>query len=96
MELPKAITNKGGFNLNTLQTVALGLVVLTVVVSIGAEILGQLQATQTPAGAPANITGQGLTAMGSFGDWFGVIVVVSVAVVILGLIMLFGAIKTRG
>jgi len=84
------IKNRKGFaGMSDLQSAALGLVVLTVVFSIGAEILSQLGATQTPASASANITTQGLTALGSFGDWFGVIVVVVVAVVILALIMLF-------
>jgi hypothetical protein len=89
-----ALKNKRGFNLSTLQTAALGIVVLTIIVAMGAEILSKLQGTQIADSTSFNVTGQGLTAMSAFGDWFTVIVVVVVAVVILGLILLFGRIRS--
>jgi hypothetical protein len=47
--------------------------------------------TYDDAGASTSTITAGLSALSVFGDWFGIIVIVAVAAIILGLVMLFRA-----
>ena len=67
---------------------ALALLVLVFIVSVGAKILMTIQGTQTANAWDYNVTGQGLSAFSTFGQWFSTIAIVIVAVVIIGLIYL--------
>jgi type II secretory pathway component PulF len=74
--------------LNEILPASLIIVVAIIGVSIGAQVLGQIQASQTPDSAEANLTGQGISALSQFGDWWTVIVIVVVAVIVIGLVMM--------
>lgn len=74
--------------LNQILPAALIIVTAIIGVSVGAQVLGQIQASQTADTAEYNITGKGLTALGQFGDWFSVVVIVVIAVIVIGLVML--------
>ena len=76
-----------GLTLNALTASALAIVVLVIVVAIGAQILGQIQTTQTVNSTEYNITGKGKDALKTYADWFSTIVVIIIAVVIIGLII---------
>lgn len=56
--------------LNQLLPAALLIIVAIIGVSVGAQVLGQIQQSQDPNSMEYNITGSGLEALGQFGDWF--------------------------
>lgn len=80
---------KGNFGLSNLISAAVMIVVVIIVVSIGADIVGEVGDTQTVGTYERNITDAGLDAYSDFSDWFAIIVIVVIAVVIIG--MLLGA-----
>jgi hypothetical protein len=74
-----------------LTELALGIVVLGVVVSVGATILIGVRDTNTSGTAAYNVSNQAAIGLAEYGDWFNIIVIVGVASVIIGLIfMAFG------
>lgn len=79
--------------LNQLLPAALLIIVAVIGVSVGAQVLGQIQGSQDPNSAEYNITGKGLEALGQFGDWFGVIVIVVIAVIVIGLVLMLSVIR---
>jgi len=81
---------KGESATSFLQAAGIGVGILVITIAVMAQVLGQVRSTQTAGTTEYNVTGNGLTAMASFGDWFLVIVVVIVAVAILGLIKFLG------
>lgn len=92
MDFKKAIdTSKKalskGSTMMDLVLASILLVVLVVAVSVGSQILDQIQDTQTVNSTAYNVTGTGLTAMGDFADWFTTIVVIIVASFIIGFLL---------
>jgi hypothetical protein len=87
---------KKGQALGGLSNSAIAVLLLILVVAVGATVLQTIQGTQTLNAADYNITGQGLTALGTYGDFFTVIVVVVVFAVIIGLFAFFAMRGTRG
>ncbi|OGY82266.1 MAG: hypothetical protein A3F54_00020 [Candidatus Kerfeldbacteria bacterium RIFCSPHIGHO2_12_FULL_48_17] len=73
--------------LASLQSAALGMVVLIIIVAIGAQILGNIRGTQSNVSLEYNITDSGLNAFDTFADYFDVIVIILVAVVVIGLLV---------
>jgi type II secretory pathway component PulF len=76
-----------GMTLSSLQGGGLAIVVLVIIIAIGAQILGQINSTQTAGTTEKNITTAGLTAMGQFANWFTILVLVIIAVVIISLLI---------
>ena len=76
-----------GLTLSNLQGAALAMVVLVIVIAVGAQILGTIRDTQTANTVERNTTEAGLDAMAEFGDWFTIIVLVLIAVVIIALLV---------
>lgn len=74
---------------NQLGELALFVGIGVIIVSVVATVLAQLQTTQTANSAAYNLTGDGLTAMGTFGDYFGLIVILGVLGLVLVLIYAF-------
>ncbi len=74
-------------NVQSLGAMALVVVVAAIIISMGAQILGQMQAQQTTNGIPYNITGQGLVGLVTFGQWIPLISLVIVAAVVIGVII---------
>ena len=74
-----------------LTDLAIGIVVLGIVVSIGATILINVRDTNTPSDISYNLAEDAATGLAEYGNWFDIIVIVGVAAVILSLIfMAFG------
>ena len=76
---------KKGQALGGLSAAVIAIVVAIIVVSISAQVLGTIKSTQIVDSAEANVTDQGISALGTFADFFPVIVVL----VILGIILAF-------
>jgi len=72
-------------SLNDLPTSAIMIGGLVITVSMVVLVLIGMNGSTTVASANT-IIGKGITAMGTYADWFGTIVIVIIAVVILGLI----------
>lgn len=79
-----------------LTPIAMVILVAIIAISIGATVLTSIQGTQTADAADYNITGKGLTALGTFSDFFQVIAVVAVAAVVIGLVYMFGRSSSNG
>ena len=74
-----------------LTDLALGIVVLGIVVSVGATILVNVRDTNTASSISYNLADDAATGLAEYGNWFKIIVIVGVAAVILALIfMAFG------
>lgn len=74
-----------------LTDLALGIVVLGIVVSVGATILVNVRDTNTAGTIAYNLADDAATGIAEYGNWFKIIVIVGVAAVILALIfMAFG------
>jgi hypothetical protein len=74
-----------------LTDLAIGIVVLGIVVSIGATILLNVRDTNTSGDTAWNVSNSAATGLAEYGNWFTIIVIVGVASVILALIfMAFG------
>ena len=74
-----------------LTDLALGIVVLGIVVSIGANILVGVRDTNTVNDVAYNLANDAAEGLAEYGDWFDIIVIVGIAAVIIALIfMAFG------
>ena len=74
-----------------LTDLAIGIVVLGIVVSIGATILLNVRDTNTANDTAYNLAGSAASGLAEYGNWFDIIVIVGVTAVILSLIfMAFG------
>lgn len=74
-----------------LSDLAIAVVVLGIVVSVGATIMVNVRDTNTASGTAYNLADKAATGLGEYGNWFKILVIVGVASVILGLIfMAFG------
>jgi hypothetical protein len=74
-----------------LTDLAIGIVVLGIVVSVGATILINVRDTNTDYDASWNVSNAAAAGLAEYGNWFKIIVIVGVAAVILSLIfMAFG------
>ena len=71
-----------------LTDLALGIVVLGIVVSVGATILVNVRDTNTEGTVSYNLADDAATGLAEYGNWFKIIVIVGVAAVILALIFL--------
>jgi hypothetical protein len=80
-----------------LTDLAIGIVVLGIVVSVGATILLNVRDTNTANGTAYNLSDKAATGLAEYGNWFKIIVIVGVAAVVLSLIfMAFGRNSTGG
>lgn len=74
-----------------LTDLAIGIVVLGIVVSVGATILINVRDTNTASTTAYNLADDAATGIAEYGNWFKIIVIVGVAAVVLSLIfMAFG------
>ena len=80
-----------------LTDLAIGIVVLGIVVSVGATILINVRDTNTSGGTAYNLADDAATGIAEYGNWFKIIVIVGVAAVVLSLIfMAFGRRQAGG
>lgn len=74
-----------------LTDLAIGIVVLGIVVTVGATILINVRDTNTADSVAYNLADDAATGIAEYGHWFKIIVIVGVAAVVLSLIfMAFG------
>ena len=74
-----------------LTDLAIGIVVLGIVVSVGATILINVRDTNTASSTSYNLADKAAVGIAEYGNWFKIIVIVGVAAVVLSLIfMAFG------
>ena len=74
-----------------LSDLAIGIVVLGIVVSVGATVLINVRDTNTSGDVSYNVSEKAAIGLGEYGNWFKILVIVGIAAVILGLIfMAFG------
>ena len=78
-----------GFTIQQLAGIAITFVVVAFVVSMGATILGDLQAEQTADSYEYNVTGEGLEAMETFGQWLPTLALVVIAAIIIGVLVYY-------
>jgi hypothetical protein len=79
-----------------LTDLAIGIVVLGIVVSVGATILVNVRDTNTANTISYNLADDAATGLAEYGNWFKIIVIVGVAAVILSLIFLAFGNKDSG
>ena len=80
-----------------LTDLAIGIVVLGIVVSVGSTILINVRDTNTSGTAAYNVSDKASLGLAEYGNWFKIIVIVGVAAVILSLIfMAFGRSSAGG
>lgn len=77
-------------NITSLTPIAMVILVAVIAISIGATVLTEVLGTQEKDSTAANITTAGLESLGTFGEFFPVIVIVAVAAIVIGLISWFG------
>lgn len=74
-----------------LTELAIGIVVLGIVVSVGATVLINVRDTNTAGTAAYNISEKAAVGLAEYGNWFKILVIVGIAAVVLSLIfMAFG------
>ena len=74
-----------------LTDLAIGIVVLGIVVTVGATVLLNVRDTNTENDTAYNLANDAATGIAEYGNWFKIIVIVGVAAVVLSLIfMAFG------
>ena len=77
-----------GMTLAQFGSLALAFAVAAIIISMGAEILGQVRTTQTNnTSYQYNVTTKALTGTKTFGDWLPTIAVVVAAAIVIGVIV---------
>ena len=71
-----------------LTDLAIGIVVLGIVVSVGATVLINVRDTNTAGDAAYNVSQAAASGLAEYGNWFKILVIVGIAAVILSLIFL--------
>lgn len=77
------------FSINDLGTIAIALVVATVILGMGATILDKMQSTQTINGTAYNSSGYGLVGLSTMAEFIPTIAIVAVAAIVIGIILVF-------
>ena len=83
--MQKLLQKKSAVDLTEL---AIGVVVLGIVVSIGATILINVRDTNTAGTAAYNVSNAAAVGLAQYGNWFNILVIVGIAAVVLSLIFL--------
>lgn len=95
MKLFKPLKKKG-YQVGDLLPLAIVFVVVAVAISLGADVLDDIQSTQTTDSVAYNATGYGLTAMNTFAKWLPTIALVVVIAVIIGILIVYLARRFAG
>jgi hypothetical protein len=69
-----------------LSGMAISIVILGIVCAVGATVLINVRDTNTAGTAAYNLSDKAAIGLGEYGNWFKIIIIVSIAAVILGLI----------
>lgn len=79
--------NKKGYKLQDLLPVALIFVVATIAISIGADVIDNVQTDQTADSYASNVSGYGLEAMAELGSWLPTLALVVAAAIVIGVLV---------
>ena len=82
-------TKKG--QLDLLRVAGIALAVITIIVAVSSQVLGEIKSTQTSGTAEYNVTEKGIEAQTQLANFLKVIAVVVAAVVIIALVSRFGS-----
>ena len=88
-KLAKLLKSNKGYQVGDLLPLAIVFVVVAVAISLGADVLDDIQATQTTNSVAYNATGYGLTSMNTFAKWLPTIALVVVIAVIIGILIVY-------
>ena len=75
------------YRIQDLLPVALILVVATIGIAVGADVLNKIQDDQTSGSAAYNVTGYGLEAQEELGSWLDTIALIVAAAIIIGVLV---------
>ncbi len=81
--------NKKGYQVGDLLPLAITFVVVAVAISLGAQVLSDIQDTQTTDDYAYNATGYGLSSMNTLAKWLPTIALVIVIAVIIGVLIVY-------
>lgn len=81
--------SKKGYQVGDLLPLAIVFIVVAVAISLGADVLDDIQGTQTINSTAYNATGYGLTSMNTFAKWLPTIALVVVISVIIGILIVY-------
>tara|TARA_Y100000310_G_C20639552_1_gene793110 strand:+ start:548 stop:835 length:288 start_codon:yes stop_codon:yes gene_type:complete len=87
--MQKLITKKKGYQIGDLLPLAITFVVIAVAISLGADVLDDIQGTQDANSTAYNATGYGLQSMNTFAKWLPTIALVIVIAVIIGILIVY-------
>jgi len=80
------------FNVGELLTIGMTLVVLTIGIAYGLNILGDIEDDMTASSAEANATSDGITAIAKIPAKLGIIVTIILAAVVIGILYRYFAV----
>ena len=81
--------SKKAYQVGDLLPLAITFVVVAVAISLGADVLDDIQGTQTANSIAYNATGYGLTSMNTLAKWLPTIALVVVIAVIIGILIMY-------
>jgi type II secretory pathway component PulF len=84
------------FTLQDIVPIAIIFVVVTIVLSYGGVIIGNVQSTQTTNTIPYNISGDGLSALDTFGSNLPLLATIVVAAIIITILVVYLGGKMMG
>ena len=83
------IKSKKGYQTGDLLPLTIIFVVVAVAISLGAQVLNDIQSTQTINSTAYNATGYGLSSVNTFAKWLPTIALVVVIAVIIGILIVY-------
>jgi hypothetical protein len=86
MEVIKMEMLKQKMGNQDLSGMAISIVILGIVTAVGATVLINVRDTNTQNSTSWNVSDKAALGLGEYGNWFKIIIIVSIAAVILGLI----------
>ena len=85
----KMLKNKKGYTVSDLLPLTVAFVVVAIALSMGAEVLSEVQAGQTSATFEYNASQNGLESLDEMSSWLPTIALIVAAAVIIGIIVVY-------
>lgn len=85
----KMLKSKKGYSIQEMLPLVIIFGVIVIAVSLMASVLTDVQGTQTANAADYNITGYGLTAMLTFGEWMPTLALIVIISVLVGVLIVY-------
>lgn len=91
----RTMAAKRGYNISFMGNAAIALIAAAITIVVGVRIMSQVQSLETVNSTAYNVSSTTVTAMSSFADWFTIIVLVIVAVIVLGFLRYIRGVSTE-